>query len=564
MAFSVHQRDALWDRLTSEHFDVLVVGGGITGAGVARDAALRGLNVALVEMDDFASGTSSRSSKLIHGGLRYLEQGDVGLVFEAVRERQRLMKLAPHLAEPQSFVVPVYKRSKHSVLMMDLGLTIYDTLAAGSGVIRHRAMRSARLKEHEPLLRADTLRGGVRYFDAQTNDVRLVVANLRGAHTAGGVCVSRVKFEAPILTEGKVTGAKVQDMWGDRSGTVSASTLVLAAGPFADDAMNRWLGKKSPRPIIKPSKGVHIVLPRNRLPLSEAVLMTARDGRVVFALPWPQVSVIGTTDTPFTGNLSKPQCTVSDATYLLQCANDNLEARGGALVQDDIVSTWAGIRPLAIGTRDDEGKTYNTSREHVLRTDPAGMVMIAGGKLTTYRLMAAEALEAAMALLPNHRKDAALPGVTDSLPLHGAQELPDGRAPLQRLAEQLSEERGCKARLAEHLVHDYGSDAWAVLDRCDAVPDGYKQVISGSPIRWGEVDWVMAEEMPLDLVDLTVRRLPLYYTVGERLGAMADALADRMTKWAGFDEQRRSDLVSGLHDWFALSAVVPDGSDDAR
>lgn len=562
MAFSVHQRASLWQRLSDEHFDVLVVGGGITGAGVARDAALRGLSVALVDMDDFASGTSSRSSKLIHGGLRYLEQGDVGLVFEAVRERQRLMKLAPHLAEPQSFIVPVYKRSKHSVLVMDLGLTVYDTLAAGSGVIRHRAMRSGRLLEHEPLLHPHTLKGGVRYFDAQTNDVRLVIANLRGAHDAGGVCLSRVRFEGPTLENGKITGARVRDMRTQAETTVSCTTLILAAGPFADDAMARWLGKPAERPIIRPSKGVHIVLPRSRLPLSEAILMTARDGRVVFALPWPQVSVIGTTDTNYTGNLSTPQCTESDADYLVQVANDHLKARGGALERSDIVSTWAGIRPLAIGTRDDDGKTYNTSREHVLRTDPAGMVMIAGGKLTTYRVMAAEALEAAMAMLPSHRQAAALEGVTETLPLHGAQEMPSGRAPLQLLANQISEERGCKMRFAEHLVHSYGSDAWAVLDRCEAVEDGAKQVVNGCSVRWGEVDWVMAEEMPLDLVDLTVRRLPLYYTAGARLLTVADALARRMAAWAGYDETEQAALISGLEAWVALSAVVPDGSDD--
>ncbi len=562
MAFSVHQRRELWARLTTEHFDVLVVGGGITGAGVARDAALRGLRVALVEMGDFASGTSSRSSKLIHGGLRYLEQGDVGLVFEAVRERQRLMKLAPHLAAPQSFVVPVYKRSKHSVLVMDLGLTVYDTLAAGSGVMRHRAMRSARLLEHEPLLRSETLRGGVRYFDAQTNDVRLVIANLRGAHDGGGVCVSRVRFEGATIEHGSVKNARICDVVTGEAAAVSCTTIVLAAGPFADDAMARWLGEPAPRPVIRPAKGVHIVLPRSRLPLSEAILMTARDGRVVFALPWPQVSVIGTTDTPFTGDLSRPQCTESDADYLLQVANDHVNARGGELVREDIVSTWAGIRPLAIGTRDDDGKTYNTSREHVVRTDPAGMVLIAGGKLTTYRLMAAEALEAAIAMLPAHRRDGVLAGVTETLPLHGAQELPNHRAPLQQLALQIAEERDCPLRFAEHLVQAYGSDAWTVLAYCDASEDGHQHVISGCSVCWGEVDWVMAEEMPLDLVDLTVRRLPLYYTAGARLLSVAEPLATRMATWAGYPQAQVEGLVAGLAAWVALSSVVPDGADD--
>ena len=195
--------------LTQRTFDLLIIGGGITGAGIARDAALRGLDVALIDRGDFACGTSSRSSKLIHGGLRYLEQGDVGLVFEAVRERQRLLELAPHLAVPQSFVVPVFKDSRYGVLMLDLGLTIYDTLAAFSGVLCHKAMRRDGLLACEPLLRPE-VRGGVRYFDAQTDDARLVMANIRGAHQAGAVCLSRVEFLRPEVEQGKIAGAVVQ------------------------------------------------------------------------------------------------------------------------------------------------------------------------------------------------------------------------------------------------------------------------------------------------------------------------------------------------------------------
>lgn len=544
MTFSVLQRADQLAALTDRTFDVLVVGGGITGAGVARDAALRGLDVALIDRDDFAAGTSSRSSKLIHGGLRYLEQGDVGLVFEAVRERQRLLKLAPHLALPQSFVVPVYPGARHGVLMLDLGLTIYDTLAAFSGVLRHRAYRRARLLQLEPLLHP-SVRGGVRYYDAQTHDARLVLANLRGAHAAGAVVASRVEFAAPQLAAGKVIGATLRDVVDGSSIEIATRSIVLAAGPFADDAMARFLGRPSTRPIIRASKGVHIVVPRARLPLSEAILMSAPDGRVVFALPWPQVSVIGTTDTPFSGDLRAPRTTIADADYLLEVANLNLAAPSGPLQRDDIVSTWAGIRPLAIGTRDDGDGTYKTSREHVVDADPSGMVLIAGGKLTTYRVMAAQGVEAVLGLLPPARRERAQPCVTAELPLPGAEALPSGKAPLDAMAAVLVRERGVTGGYAHHLARTWGSDAIAILDAADG-DDAMRPVLHGVPTRWCEVDWSIRNELPLDLVDLAVRRLPLYYVGGDRVLEVADALAARLCAYAGWPDARRAELIAGL------------------
>ncbi len=543
MTFSIRSRADQLASLRDRTFDVLVVGGGITGAGLARDAALRGLDVALVDRDDFAAGTSSRSSKLIHGGLRYLEQGDVGLVFEAVRERQRLLKLAPHLALPQSFVVPVYPGARHSVLMLDLGLTVYDTLAAFSGVLRHRAYRRGPLLQLEPLLHP-SIRGGVRYYDAQTHDARLVLANLRGAAAAGAIVTSRVCFDAPRLEAGRVVGAALTDVESGESIEIAARSIVLAAGPFADDAMARFRGGALPRPIIRPSKGVHIVVPRARLPLSEALLMSAPDGRVVFALPWPQVSVIGTTDTPFAGDLRRPRTTVADADYLLEVTNLNLKAPAGPLVREDIVSTWAGIRPLAIGTRDDGG-TYKTSREHVIEADPSGMVLIAGGKLTTYRVMAAQGVDAVLELLPAGRRDRAQPCVTADLPLPGAEALPSGKAPLDALATLLVREHDISEGYAHHLARSFGSDAIAILAEADG-DDAMRPVLSGIPTRWAEVDWSIRHELPMDLVDLAVRRLPLYYVGGDRVLDVADALAARLCAYAGWDDDRHAALVQGL------------------
>ncbi len=563
MPFSVQQRAALRQRLADETFDLLVVGGGITGAGIARDAALRGLSVALIDRDDFASGTSSRSSKLIHGGLRYLEQGDVGLVYEAVRERQRLLKLAPHLAHPQSFIVPVFTSSKHSVLVLDLGLTIYDVMAAGSGVLRHRAHRKGQLLNLEPLLRADKLRGGVRYYDAQTNDVRLVMANIRGAHRAGAVCLSRITFEKPRYggpsgANGSVDGALLRDHVDDSAFEVSARTVVVAAGPFTDAAMKTYLQRDPVRQYIRPSKGVHVVLPRARLPLSEAVVMTASDGRVVFALPWPHVSVIGTTDTPFGGDLRVPRVTQSDAQYLIDVANAHFDPPNSPLVKEDIISCWAGIRPLAIGTRDDDGKTYNTSREHIIESDGRGMVMIAGGKLTTYRVMAEEAVDAAIKMLPAKRTEGLLPTPTGKLPLPGAERLPAAKNPLEALIDKIAGYDDVSGAIATHFVRTYGSDAESVVTCCRESSDGFKQVVPACPVRWGEVRWVIENEMPMDLVDLAVRRLPLYYITGARCLRHVERLAARYCAWSGQPESIAVGLIAGLREHVRLHEIAPD------
>lgn len=559
MAMSVHQRPGLLSRLRQERFDLLIVGGGITGAGVARDATLRGLRVALVERDDFASGTSSRSSKLIHGGLRYLEQGDVGLVFESVRERQRLMKLAPHLARPLSFIVPVFDHSKRSVLVLDLGLTIYDTLAAGSGVLRHRAFRRDALLRHEPKLRKSGLRGGVRYFDAQTDDARLVLANIRHAHRTGAVCVSRVAFERPLTQRGPVGGAMLRDMTDGKAFEVQARTIVLAAGPWSDEALTRWLGHAPARPLIRPSKGVHVVVPRSRLPLSHAVVMSAADDRVVFALPWPNVTVLGTTDTRYSGPLDLPRTTASDARYLMDTANAHLDAEGGPLDLQDVVSTWAGIRPLAVGTRDDVSGTYQTSREHIIQSDPRGMILVAGGKLTTYRVMAEETVDEAMKLLPADRLEGLLTSPTARLALPGADGLPGGRAPLEAFTADLCRRRACSGAIAGRLVLAHGSDADAVLALCRATEGGLKPVVPGLGIRWGELRWAVQEEMAMDLLDVAVRRLPLYFYAGERLVEVLPEMARRVAQWCGYDAGRADSLAAGLLAHIEAHRVVPDG-----
>ncbi len=266
--------------------------------------------------------------------------------------------------------------------------------------------------------------------------------------------------------------------------------------------------------------------------------------------------MVGTTDTPYSGDLATPRTTSRDAQYLIDTANQHFVAVGGALRVEDIVSTWAGIRPLAIGTRDDVHGTYKTSREHVVESDPRGMVMVTGGKLTTYRLMAAEAIDAACQLLPSDRLEGILPSMTDRLPLPGARHLPRAKEPLDALIAQLVQQRDCTATLAEHLVLAYGCEATDILGYCRELDEGFDRILPPLPVTWGEVRWVFDNEMPLDLVDLAVRRLPLYYCAGGRLEEALDSLAERMQRWAGLSDARIKAQVQDLKDHIETHRVT--------
>ncbi len=550
MTFSALDRTADIHRLGSEVFDILVVGGGITGAGIARDAALRGLKVGLIERGDFAIGTSSRSSKLIHGGLRYLEMGDVKLVFEAVRERQRLMRLAPHLARPQSFVLPVYRGAKHGVFALDVGLTIYDVMAAFAGVLTHKAVRTRALRRLEPLLREQNLQGGVRYYDAMTDDGRLVMANLRGAVQAGAVVASRVSLQEPVIKNGHLVAVRARDEWHGQGVMVACKVLVVAVGPWTDEVMEKLRGHQSQN--LKPSKGVHIVVPRERLPLSQAVMMTARDGRVVFGLPWSHATVIGTTDTAHTGDLAEPACTWEDATYLCQTANDHFNVVGEPLGNADIISTWAGIRPLV--ANDPSQSSYKTSREHAIVSDPLGIVAISGGKLTTYRVMAQQTVDAALPLLP--RDLAIRPCETTRLPLPGAEHLPGVRRPLAALQAVL-EQGGVAAEDAHYFASQFGTEAEQVLRWCAQTPDGMTRVLPDLPVRWGELRWLADQEMAMTLTDLLVRRTQLYYLAGERLQPLLPLLAQRLAAWLQYDSEREAAIIEEMQAFMVARRVQP-------
>jgi glycerol-3-phosphate dehydrogenase len=374
----------------SDEFDMIVVGGGITGCGIARDAVLRGLRVVLLEMNDFASGTSSRSSRLIHGGVRYLEHGYLHLVFEASAERRRLLRLAPQLVHPLKFTWPVYRGARVPLWKVAAGLTLYDLLALFRNVGRHRLLSAGWMKREQPAVRADGLVGGATYYDAATNDARLTIAVAMDARDRGARLLNHTRVERLIVEHRMARGVEGRDLLTGATVTFRAPMIVNATGPWSDAfaALEGETGQSH----VHGSKGVHIAVPASRVGNRGALtLLSPDDGRVMFALPGGAFTIIGTTDTFTSASPDSIRASEADVAYLLDAANHFFPA--AHLERDDVIAAWAGIRPLAAS---DTGDPVAASREHSVTVTPSGVVTITGGKLTTFRVMAQETVDRAL------------------------------------------------------------------------------------------------------------------------------------------------------------------------
>ncbi|HOW69154.1 MAG TPA: glycerol-3-phosphate dehydrogenase/oxidase [Phycisphaerae bacterium] len=369
-------------QLSRAMLDVLVVGGGIVGAGVARDAAQRGLKVGLVDQHDFAFGTSSRSSRLLHGGLRYLAQGRIGLVREASIEKRVIHSIAPHLSGPLAFVFPTYRCppwGAWALWKLRIGVRLYDLLCGGRNLGRSNAFNARGLEQYLPGIDTNRLTGGVRYYDGLTNDARLVVDTLRSATKSGVVLVNYCRLEQ-ARPRGSSWQCVLQDQLGGKELSVDARCVVNATGPWADRVEHSSVE-------LRLTKGVHLVVDRDRLPVPDAVVMT-EGSRILFAIPWGERVILGTTDTDYEGAIEDVKTEPEDARYILEVVNGVFpEAR---LSEHDVVSSWAGLRPLIA---DRNGRPSDISRAHEIRSPEPGWLDIAGGKLTTYRLMAEQAVD---------------------------------------------------------------------------------------------------------------------------------------------------------------------------
>ena len=387
---TIPRRAQRLSELGDRRFDLLVIGGGITGAGIARDAARRGLAVALVDREDFAAGTSSRSSRLIHGGVRYLEHGYLHLVFEASRERRRLLEIAPHLVRPMQFTWPVYKGARVPRWQLAAALTLYDALALFKNVGRHHPLGKAGVLAAEPALAAEGLRGGAAYWDAATDDSRLTLANaIDAAHVSATVLNhAEVVQLARASANGPVDGAVVRDLLGGTDIRVQARIVLNATGPWTDEVLQ--MEGTTTGPAVRGTKGVHIAVPAARVGNRSAVTMLSPDdGRVMFALPAGTHTIIGTTDTATNEHPHDVRAARTDVRYLLAACNRFFPA--ARLTEDDVVAAWAGIRPLVASNH--TGNPSSASREHAITTTAGGVVTITGGKLTTYRAMAEQCVD---------------------------------------------------------------------------------------------------------------------------------------------------------------------------
>jgi glycerol-3-phosphate dehydrogenase len=520
------QRKKAFETLARETFDVVVVGGGITGTGIARDAALRGLKVALVEKKDFASGTSSKSSKLVHGGLRYLEMAELGLVFESVTERKRLMRLARHLVRPLPFLVTNYVGDRRWLPTLDVGLWIYDAMTGFSSYRNHRTFLAKKTLALEPTLRHEGLRGGILYYDCLTDDARLTLENALDARTLGATVVNYARA-GKLMMDGseRIVGVVVHDEDGGAAVEVRSKVVINATGPWSDE-VRAMVGEG---PILKPTKGVHVVVDAKRLPIHHALMMTApRDKRVVFGIPWGLGrTVIGTTDTFFDGSPDKVPPTHDDVEYLLETANRYFpEAK---IQESDVISTWSGLRPL-LKPAGDAGASQ-VSREHMIYERP-GFVTIAGGKLTTYRRMAAEVVDRAMSQLGTFVKC-----TTDTRPLPGAEGLIDGDERLEALEKSLASQ-GLKADASAYLATTYGSRATSLLARTKADPTAAESIDDELPFLAAQVDEAVDVELARTLEDVLVRRVQVLLRSKDQGKAVAGRVADRMAKRLGWSKER--------------------------
>ncbi len=497
-------RDTMLDRAHEDRtWDFLIIGGGATGAGIAVDAAARGYSVLLCEQSDFGKGTSSRSTKLIHGGVRYLQQGNISLVMEALKERGILRGNAPHLVSDLAFVVPNY--DWWETPFYGIGMKVYDLLAGRYGFSKSRILSLRKTLERIPTLKTDGLRGGVIYYDGQFDDARLLINLIQTAVEQGAAAVNYTR--AVALTRngtGYLNGARLRDQESGREFGIKARAVINATGPFSDQV--RRLDNPDCERLIAPSQGIHLVFDRSFLPGASAIMVPhTRDGRVMFAIPWRGHTLVGTTDTPIDDLSLEPSAHESEIDFILETASRYL-AREPA--RTDILSVFTGIRPLVKSGV--AGSTAALSREHTIHISPTGLLTIAGGKWTTYRRMARECVDHAATLAELDPR----PCTTEELRIHGYYHTP----------EEFGDLAG------------YGADAPAVGELCDGDSDRSAPLHPALPIRSGEVIWAVRQEMARRVDDVLARRTRALLLNARAAVAMAPAVAALMATELGQDE----------------------------
>jgi len=538
------ERAVAWDRLGSEQFDVVVIGGGVVGAGAALDAATRGLTVAMVEARDFASGTSSRSSKMFHGGLRYLEQLEFGLVREALHERElSLTTLAPHLVKPLPFLFPLTKRWWERPYIA-AGMFLYDELGGAKSVPGQKHLTKAGALRLAPGLKRSSLIGGIRYYDTVVDDARHTMTVARTAAHYGAVVRSSTQVVSLLREGDRVVGVRVRDSENGEVTEVRGHVVVNATGVWTDEI--QALSKQRGRFRVRASKGVHIVVPRDRI-VSEVAIILRTERSVLFVIPWGTHWIIGTTDTEWNLDLAHPAATKVDIDYLLDHVNTVLAT---PLTYDDIDGVYAGLRPLLAGERDDTSKL---SREHAVAVPAPGLVAIAGGKYTTYRVMGEDAIDAASEFVPAR----VAPSITEKVPLLGA----DGYFALVNQAERVGAYYGLHPYRVRHLLDRYGSLIGEVLAMAEDKPELLGPITEAPVYLKVEAVYATAAEGALHLEDIMARRMRISIEYPHRGVDCALEVAEVVAPilgWDADDIQREVDTYIARVDAEVRSQQQPD------
>jgi glycerol-3-phosphate dehydrogenase len=534
MPFSYFNRPAFLSKLTSQKFDVLVIGGGITGVGIALDSASRGLKTALLEKNDFAYGTSSRSTKLIHGGLRYLKQFEFALVKEVGSERAVVHKLAPHLVVPEMMLLPLREGRGFGSILTSFGLWLYDWLAGVNVVDRRKMLSRGQTLRAEPLLNKDGVKGGGLYAEYRTDDARLTIEIAKQATAHGAILYSYALVTGFIYAHARVSGVRVTDTLSDKSFEVNATCIINATGPWVDTVREFDNSKKGK--TLHLTKGVHIVVSHSRFPIKQAIYFDVADGRMIFAIPRGDATYIGTTDTDYHHEIDQVKLTTNDVQYLLHAVNESFTSI--ALTASDVQSGWAGLRPLI---HEDGKSASELSRKDEIFESPSGLLSIAGGKLTGYRKMAERVVN--LAIAKHFANEPVKPCHTHKIPLAGGG-LKNTRR-IKRYTRALAKEMhklGFDTNQADRLVHLYGKQSTDVLNRAAKLALEKRSM----PLLQAELDFCIDSEMVVSAADFLVRRTGMLYFDIAQTKRNSGWVVDYLAKVYGWDNGKVETEVSQL------------------
>jgi glycerol-3-phosphate dehydrogenase len=523
------QRDSAISQLGTEQFDILVIGGGVNGVGAALDAASRGLKVALIEAQDIAAGTSSRSSKLIHGGLRYLEQYDFKLVREALHERELMVStLCPHLVKPVGFLFPLTEKFKERTYV-GAGLALYDALRGFQRAMPwHKHLSQKQINEIAPSLRHDLVTGAIKYFDAQVDDARHTMSVARTAARHGAIIATQVSAESLIREGKRVVGVNALDLASGKKIAIKARATIMCAGVWSDQLHARF--ELTPGYNVTMSKGAHIVVPGSAIK-SDAGIIVKTPISVLFLIPWGDKWIVGTTDTPYEGDRAEPCATKEDVQYILDQANRVLEPK---LRADEIIGVYAGLRPLVANNK--SATTTKLSREHTVDRPAAGFVSIAGGKYTTYRVMAKDVVDRAVIELRRLTQES----VTEKLPLVGA----DGYFALEQQKERIAQESGLDVATVTHLLNRHGSLISEILDLIKVQPQLASTLDADLPYIKAEIVYAASHEGARSVDDVISRRTRLSFEAVNHGAHLADEIATLISPVLGWSAKERKESIA--------------------